>query len=131
MFTGIIECLGLIENVEKEGTNVHLTLSSAISKELKVDQSVAHNGVCLTVVACNGNQHKVTAIEEKIKRTALGKWKKGDEGNLERCVRADARLEGHMVQGQGDGIAKCGAMEDRGGRVNVEFSDTPDRESDG
>jgi len=107
MFTGIIETLGEVENIVKEGTNVHFTVKSAICAELKIDQSVAHNGVCLTVVALNENSHTVTAIEETLNKTSLGNLKIGSKVNLERCMQMNARLDGHIVQGHVDQTAIC------------------------
>ncbi|MEM6317708.1 MAG: riboflavin synthase [Bacteroidota bacterium] len=111
MFTGIIEVLGKVDHIEKEGTNVHFTISSPISNELKIDQSVSHNGVCLTVVELADGQHVVTAIEETLKRTSIGSLKVGDEINIERAMSASARFDGHFVQGHVDTTAKCVAVE--------------------
>ncbi len=102
MFTGIIEVLGTIQSVKKEGTNVHFTIKSKISNQLKVDQSVSHDGVCLTVVKLKNGTHTVTAIEETIKRTNLASWKKGRIVNLERATQSSSRLDGHIVQGHVD-----------------------------
>lgn len=121
MFTGIIESLGLIQEIKKEGENIHLTISSSISKELKIDQSVAHNGVCLTVVKCDENQHVVTAIKETIDKTTLGEWKIGDELNLERAMKLGDRLDGHIVQGHVDQTAKCINKEDKNGSYVFTF----------
>lgn len=107
MFTGIIETLGQIQHIVKEGTNVHFTVESNICAELKIDQSVAHNGVCLTVVAINENSHTVTAIEETLNKTSLGNLTIGSKVNLERCMQMNARLDGHIVQGHVDQTAKC------------------------
>ncbi len=107
MFTGIIETLVKLEKIEKEGTNLHFTFSSSIAPELKIDQSVAHNGVCLTVVSKNENLYKVTAIEETLKKTNLGSLKIGEAVNLERCLLANSRFDGHIVQGHVDTIAIC------------------------
>lgn len=107
MFTGIIETLGQIQHIVKEGTNVHFTVESNICAELKIDQSVAHNGVCLTVVAINENSHTVTAIEETLNKTSLGDLTIGSKVNLERCMQMNARLDGHIVQGHVDQTAKC------------------------
>lgn len=107
MFTGIIETLGEIQNIVNDGTNVNFTVSSAICAELKIDQSVAHNGVCLTVVALNENSHTVTAIEETLNKTSLGNLNIGSKVNLERCMQMNARLDGHIVQGHVDQTAKC------------------------
>ncbi len=107
MFTGIIEGLGVLRQIEKEGTNVHLTFESAISKELKIDQSISHNGVCLTVVAQEADIHTVTAIEETLVRSNIGELAVGDKVNLERAMLANARLDGHIVQGHVDATGKC------------------------
>ncbi|TCC92163.1 riboflavin synthase [Pedobacter frigiditerrae] len=107
MFTGIIETLGEVKNIVKEGTNIHFTVNSSICAELKIDQSVAHNGVCLTVVSLSDNVHTVTAIEETLNKTSLGNLKVGSKVNLERCMQMNARLDGHIVQGHVDQTAKC------------------------
>lgn len=107
MFTGIIETLGAVTAIEKEDTNIHFTVASAIGQELKIDQSVAHNGVCLTVVALNNNSHTVTAIEETLKKTNLGQLTVGSKVNLERCMQMNGRLDGHIVQGHIDQTAIC------------------------
>lgn len=111
MFTGIIEQLGEVLLVtEQQGARL-LTVTSALSAELKVDQSVAHNGVCLTVTACDEHSHTVCAIEETLAKTTLGEWKPGDKINLERCVQLSSRLDGHLVQGHVDDKALCVAHE--------------------
>lgn len=115
MFTGIIETLAKVEKIEKENTNVHFTFSSSIANELKIDQSVAHNGVCLTVVKIDGKNHVVTAIDETLKRTNLGELKSGDLVNLERCMPANGRFDGHIVQGHVDATAKCIEVKDLNG----------------
>ncbi len=107
MFTGIIEHLGTIENVEKKGSNVTLTVNAALTSELKVDQSLSHSGVCLTVETIHKNKYTVTAIEETLKKTSLSTWKIGTIVNLERCLRFDGRLDGHIVQGHVDTVGKC------------------------
>lgn len=107
MFTGIIETLGEVKAVRAEGDNLHFTISSAISRDLKIDQSVAHNGVCLTVVGLNEDTHTVTAIEETLSKTNLGHLQVGDKVNLERCMQMNARLDGHIVQGHVDQTATC------------------------
>lgn len=115
MFTGIIESLGIVKEVIKEDENIHLTVASSLSRELKIDQSVAHNGVCLTVVKCDENLHVVTAIKETIDKTSLGDWKVGDELNLERAMKLGDRLDGHIVQGHVDQTAVCIKKEDQNG----------------
>ncbi|MFT4687367.1 MAG: riboflavin synthase [Neolewinella sp.] len=115
MFTGIIEAPGEITNIRREADNVHFTLASPISGELKIDQSLAHDGVCLTVVALADGTHTVTAIRETLNRTRLGEWTTGDTVNLERAMKAGARLDGHIVQGHVDTIGECIAVEEAGG----------------
>jgi riboflavin synthase len=115
MFTGIIEQIGILEAIETNNTNLTLTIQSALAAELKVDQSLSHNGVCLTVVEIIGNQYKVTAIEETLKKTTIGLWKKGDTVNLERCLRFDGRLDGHIVQGHVDTVGTCIGYEEKNG----------------
>lgn len=115
MFTGIIETLARVEKIEKENSNIHFTFSSAITGELKIDQSVAHNGVCLTIVAIKGNNYTVTAIDETLKRTNLGELKTGSLVNLERCMPADGRFDGHIVQGHVDTTASCKEVKDLSG----------------
>jgi len=107
MFTGIIETIGKITSVETSGSNVTLWLESLISAELAIDQSLSHNGVCLTVEEIKGNTHRVSAIRETLKKTNLGSNQTGDLLNLERCIRLNERLDGHIVQGHVDAIAKC------------------------
>lgn len=121
MFTGIIEEVGTVRALEREGGNLHITVSSNISKELKIDQSVAHNGVCLTVVEQSESAHTVTAVEETLERTNLGQLKSGDALNLERCMRMDGRLDGHLVQGHVDIRAECIRAEERSGSWNFHF----------
>lgn len=107
MFTGIIETFGRLEKIEKENSNINFTFSSSITSELKVDQSLSHNGVCLTVVKIIDKNYVVTAIEETLKRTNLGALGLGDMVNLERCMLANGRFDGHIVQGHIDTTAKC------------------------
>ena len=117
MFTGIIETLGKLTKIEKEGSNIHFTFESPITNELKVDQSVAHNGVCLTVVQLLGdNQYTVTAIDETLQRTNLGELIVGGEVNLERCMPANGRFDGHIVQGHVDQLGEVRSVEEKGGR---------------
>lgn len=115
MFTGIIEASGIITRIEREADNVHFTVASPISNELKIDQSLAHDGVCLTVVALGEGTHTVTAIRETLDRTRLGDWATGDTVNLERAMMAGARLDGHIVQGHVDTVGECLAVEEAGG----------------
>lgn len=105
MFTGIIENTGKIVNTSKEGTNIRLRIECPFTEELKIDQSVAHNGTCLTVVAISGNTYEVIAIDETLKRTNIGLLKTGDIVNLERCLKVGDRLDGHIVQGHVDTVA--------------------------
>jgi len=107
MFTGIIEALGTVKAIEKDRSNVHFTVESPISAALKIDQSISHNGVCLTVVALENSCHRVTAIEETLRRSNLGAWEVGSRVNLERCLPIGGRLDGHMVQGHVDDVAEC------------------------
>ena len=107
MFTGIIECTGIIEKIESNGSNKTFWIKSPISSELKIDQSLAHNGVCLTVEAISNGIHQVTAIEETLRKTNLGMLQSGTEINLERCMIMNGRLDGHLVQGHVDATATC------------------------
>jgi len=115
MFTGIIESVARVNKVIVEDTNMHFCFASPISHELKVDQSVSHNGVCLTVTKVQDNQHWVTAIDETLKKSTLGLLASGDEVNLERCMIANGRFDGHVVQGHVDQTGKCVSKEDAGG----------------
>ena len=115
MFTGIIEDLGLITNLKQEQSNLHISVKSNITQELKIDQSVAHNGVCLTVVSINDDEYTVTAIKETLDKTNIGSLKIGDKVNLERAMKLGDRLDGHIVQGHVDQIGKCIAVEDKNG----------------
>ena len=121
MFTGIIETLAKTEAIEKESSNVHFTFSSSITHELKIDQSVAHNGVCLTVVRIDGDHYTVTAIDETLKRTNLGSLKVGDVVNLERCMPANGRFDGHIVQGHVDTTATCVSVNNLNGSWEFVF----------
>jgi riboflavin synthase len=107
MFTGIIESLGKVQEIKKEQDNVHITIESLITNELKIDQSVAHNGICMTIVAIDKNLYTVTAIAETIKKTNLSQLKVGDSVNLERAMRLGDRLDGHIVQGHVDQVGSC------------------------
>lgn len=111
MFTGIIEAFGQVKTIQRAGSNVHFTVASPISSELKIDQSVAHNGVCLTVVAVSDGTHEVTAIDETLQRSNLGQLQVGSLVNLERAMRANARLDGHLVQGHVDVTGTCSAIQ--------------------
>ncbi len=121
MFTGIIEALGNVKSIENQGSNTIFWISSSISAELKVDQSVSHSGVCLTVEAISGNVHRVTAIEETIKKTDLATWKTGKQINLERCLQMNGRLDGHIVQGHVDTTGLCTERKDLNGSWEYTF----------
>jgi len=110
MFTGIIEGLGTIDKIVKDGGNHHITVNTSITSELKIDQSLAHNGICLTIVRIDGNTYTVTAIQETLNKTNLGLLVKNDFVNLERAMKLGDRLDGHIVQGHVDQIAKCIAI---------------------
>jgi riboflavin synthase len=125
MFTGIIETQGRVEKLLKEGSNLHLTISSDLTPKLKVDQSVAHNGVCLTVVDIEVNKYTVTAIEETLFKTNLGFLKEGDLVNLERAMVMGARLDGHMVQGHIDQTGICTEIEEKDGSHIFTFEYDP------
>lgn len=115
MFSGIIEKMGEVVDLKKEQSNLHITIQADFTQELKIDQSVAHNGVCLTVVAINGNEYVVTAIDETLQKTNLGSLRKGDKINLERCLRVGDRLDGHIVQGHVDQTAVCTDVQELNG----------------
>lgn len=121
MFTGIIEATGKILNIEKEGGNIHYTLSSPFTDELKIDQSVAHNGCCLTVVEISDDQYKVTAIDETLEKTNLKYWEIGTEVNLERCMVMNGRIDGHIVQGHVDKTGEVIAIENKNGSYLITF----------
>lgn len=122
MFTGIIEDLGEIKKIEREGSNIHFTLTCPFTSELKVDQSLSHNGVCLTVVAIENNTYTVTAIDETLKKTDLGAWEVGHKVNLERCLSANGRFDGHIVQGHVDTVATLEEIENKDGSWAFRFS---------
>jgi riboflavin synthase len=124
MFTGIIETLSKITSLRAEGENIHITIKSSITNELKIDQSVAHNGVCLTVVNIEGNTYTVTAIKETLGKTNIGSWEVGDIVNIERAMKLGARLDGHIVQGHVDEIGHCTAIEEVGGSWYFTFAYT-------
>lgn len=121
MFTGIIEQLGMVKSIQKESDNIHFTLEAPFTSELKIDQSVAHNGCCLTVVEISGNEYVVTAIQETLNKTNLGSWKVGTKVNLERCMQMNGRLDGHIVQGHVDTTGTCIAIEDQNGSWKYTF----------
>ncbi|MBS1543016.1 MAG: riboflavin synthase [Bacteroidetes bacterium] len=121
MFTGIIEDLGKLKKIEAEGTNRHFYFTSKISKELKADQSVSHNGVCLTVTRCEGDGHWVTAVKETLQRSNLDGLEIGSLVNLERCMVNNGRFDGHIVQGHVDQVATVRSIRDEGGSWLFEF----------
>jgi len=122
MFTGIIETFAEIINIKKENEKIVLTLSSPFTHEFKIDQSIAHNGICLTVESVSGNNYIVSAIPETIKKTTINSWKTGDIINIERSLRLSDRLDGHIVQGHVDTVATCSHISEIGG--NYEFTFT-------
>lgn len=121
MFTGIIETLGTINEIQKDKDNLHITVDSNLTSELKIDQSVSHNGICLTVVALTDSSYTVTAIAETISKTNISTWKEGDVVNLERAMKLGDRLDGHIVQGHVDQIGKCVSIEEANGSWNYTF----------
>lgn len=121
MFTGIIEALGRVKEIKEDRTNKSFCFESPISNELRVDQSVSHNGVCLTVTKVEGNSHWVTAIDETLTKSNLGLLKPGDEVNLERCMIANGRFDGHVVQGHVDQTGKCISVKDQDGSWLFDF----------
>ncbi|WP_269227045.1 riboflavin synthase [Flavobacterium eburneipallidum] len=121
MFTGIIETLGKIQEIKKDKDNLHITITSSVANELKIDQSVAHNGICLTVVNINQDQYTVTAIDETIKKTNISHWQTGDIVNLERAMKLGDRLDGHIVQGHVDQIGTCIVAKETNGSWGYTF----------
>jgi riboflavin synthase len=121
MFTGIVEAIGEVINVEEQGTNKTFTFLSSLAKDFKIDQSINHNGVCLTVVAVEGESYKVTAIEETLSKTNLGALTPGSKVNLERCMPANGRFDGHIVQGHVDQTGICTNVEERDGSWLFDF----------
>jgi riboflavin synthase len=121
MFTGIIEALGEVKEIVRVDENIHFTLNSPFTDALKIDQSLAHNGCCLTVVDISGDRYVVTAIQETLHKTNLGDWKVGTKINLERCMQMNARLDGHIVQGHVDTTGKCIGKEDQSGSWKFTF----------
>lgn len=126
MFTGIIETMGEVIALKKDQENLHLTIQSKISNELKIDQSLAHNGVCLTVIGLNDGVHTVTAITETLGKTNLGTLRVGDLINLERCMQMNGRLDGHIVQGHVDQTGICTELKKREGSWEYTFSYDPE-----
>ncbi len=125
MFTGIVEELGKIVKLEKSGTNLDITVEAGMTPELKIDQSVSHNGVCLTVVSKDNGQYKVTAVNETLVKTSLGMLKSGELVNLERGMKLGARLDGHIVQGHVDQTAKCKSIKEADGSWEFTFEYDP------
>ena len=125
MFTGIIETLGIIKVIRKENENLHISIVSSITNELKIDQSVAHNGICLTVIAIENDTYTVTAIQETILKTNLGEWKINDIVNLERAMKLGDRLDGHIVQGHVDQIGICKSIAETEGSWSYTFDYEP------
>jgi riboflavin synthase len=125
MFTGIIETLGIIKEIEKDQENLHLTVESEITHELKIDQSVAHNGICLTVIKIENKNYTVTAIKETIDKTVIGSWQVGDKLNLERAMKLGDRLDGHIVQGHVDQTGTCIAIKEANGSWFFTFEYNP------
>lgn len=125
MFTGIVECMGEVVSIGSEGTNKNIDIKSAISNLLKVDQSVSHNGICLTVTKIVGNIHSVTAIDETINKTNLKYWQIGDIINLERSMKMNGRIDGHIVQGHVDTTGKCLSVTDKNGskKIVIKYKD--------
>jgi riboflavin synthase len=127
MFTGIIEQLGIVKSIRKEDNNIHFTIEAPFTNELKIDQSVAHNGCCLTVVEIDQQQYVVTAIQETLDKTNLKDWTIGTKVNLERCMQMNGRLDGHIVQGHVDSIASCVNIEDQSGSWKYTFEYSTDQ----
>ena len=121
MFTGIVETQGVVKKITVEGTNKIFWIKSSISPKLKVDQSLSHDGICLTVEEIKGNRHRVTAIAETISKTNLGAWRKGSVVNLERCMKVNDRLDGHFVQGHVDTVAICIGKKEMNGSWEFSF----------
>ncbi len=122
MFTGIVETTGIVEKKEVNGSNISFWISSELTPALKVDQSLAHDGVCLTIEALDGNVHKVTAVQETLQKTSLGNWKPGKKVNLERAMVLGGRLDGHLVQGHVDATGTCISVENKEGSWLYRFS---------
>ena len=125
MFTGIIEELGEVTMLEKDKDNLHITVTSELSKELKIDQSLAHNGVCLTVVALGENSHTITAIKETLDKSNIGELGVGSRVNLERAMKLGSRLDGHIVQGHVDQVATCTEVKETEGSWVYTFDYDP------
>jgi riboflavin synthase len=128
MFTGIIEATATIKKIEKIAENIHFILSCSFTQELKIDQSLAHNGCCLTVVEINNDEYRVTAIAETLEKTNLGEWEIATEVNLERCLKFDGRLDGHIVQGHVDKTGIVKNIEDKDGSfyITIQYDEKDD-----
>lgn len=122
MFTGIIESCGLVKDLKQERSNLNVIIESDISSQLKIDQSVSHDGVCLTVTSVQGNTHQITAVRETLERSTLSDWQTGQIVNLERAMIYGARLDGHMVQGHVDDRGRCIALSDMDGSKLITFT---------
>jgi len=125
MFTGIIEVLGIVKSIRQEGSNKHFIIESPISSQLKIDQSVSHDGVCLTVVEVDSSSHTVTAIDETLQKSNLGKLMQGDAINLERCMVVNGRFDGHIVQGHVDQTGKVKSVKETNGSWLFDFEYDP------
>ncbi len=125
MFTGIIETLAKVLEIKPEGSNKRFTLEIPFLAELKVDQSIAHNGVCLTVEKLNQTSYEVVAIQETLNRTNLNAWQRGNAVNIERCMPADGRFDGHIVQGHVDSVARLSKLENKNGSWDLHFTHNP------
>jgi riboflavin synthase len=126
MFTGIIEAFGTIQKITQEGSNVHFDIRSKLAAELKIDQSLAHDGVCLTVVQTKDDTYRVTAIHETISKTNLSQWQPSKKVNLERCMPANGRFDGHIVQGHVDQVGRVNAITDQDGSWVFDFEYDPE-----
>ena len=126
MFSGIVEEMATVRAIEREGGNVHFTLTCSFVDQLKIDQSVSHNGVCLTVVKISGDEYVVTAMKETLDKSNLGLLRVGDRVNVERSMLMNGRLDGHIVQGHVDHTARCTAMDDADGSTYFTFEYEPD-----
>lgn len=129
MFTGIIEGFGLVKKLVKDNENLHITLESDLTSELKVDQSIAHNGVCLTVVAIKKNEYTITAIKESLEKTTLNDLQLESKVNLERAIKLGNRLDGHLVQGHIDQVGVCTQIKETGGSWYYTFEYNPSQKN--
>lgn len=125
MFTGIVEELAIVSKITSEGENLHFTIQSSMAQELKIDQSVSHNGVCLTVTSVKNDSYTVTAIKETLDKSAIGYLKPGDEVNIERAMKMGTRLDGHIVQGHVDQVGQCTSIVDENGSWRFTFTYNP------